>query len=336
MLAAAHQLFARADLPSATRLRLLDLLEHTVQETTAGELEDVGLSDAVVTPDLPSVLAMTSRKTASYTFRLPLRAAVILAGGSTSLEETMSTAGGRLGLAYQLQDDLLSTFGDSARHGKDPYSDLREGKQTAIICFARMTSAWPAIEDGFGDPGLTDRRAEEIRERLRDCGAERLAAGLRFKERPFLDSLTSSTHFVSPAVVGLLLGGATIDAPLLLLLTAFFLWGMAAHAFGAVQDIVPDREAGIRSIATTIGARPTVLLALGLWTAAGVLMLFTPWPGPLAALIAVPYIVNAAPYWSATDATSSRTNRAWRRFIALNFFSGFLTTLLLIIEWNNS
>ena len=38
------------------------------------------------------------------------------------------------------------------------------------------------------------------------------AKGLRFKERPFLDSITSSTHFVSPAVYGLVLAGATLDA----------------------------------------------------------------------------------------------------------------------------
>ncbi|UOQ61911.1 prenyltransferase [Leucobacter rhizosphaerae] len=160
------------------------------------------------------------------------------------------------------------------------------------------------------------------------------APRLRFKERPFLDSVTSSFHFVSPAIVGLLLAGGHINGALVLLLSAFFLWGMAAHAFGAVQDIGPDREAGIHSIATAIGARATTRLALLLWIAAGALMLFTPWPGPLAAIIVVPYVVNCAPFWFVTDANSARTNRAWRRFIALNFFAGFLTTLLLILEWN--
>jgi hypothetical protein len=63
-------------------------------------------------------------------------------------------------------------------------------------------------------------------------------------------------------------------------------------------------------------------------------MLAAPWPGPLAAIIAVPYLLNCLPYWSVTDATSAGTNRAWRRFIALNYFSGFLVTLLLIAQWN--
>lgn len=157
------------------------------------------------------------------------------------------------------------------------------------------------------------------------------APGLRFKERPILDSITSSTHFVSPAVVGLTLAGATFDSALVLLLAAFFLWGMAAHAFGAVQDIVPDREAGIGSIATVFGARATVRLAIALWALAGVFMLLTPWPGPLAAIVAVPYIVNAAPWWRVSDADAAATNRAWRRFIWLNYGSGFVVTLILIL-----
>ncbi|MFJ6532203.1 prenyltransferase [Microbacterium sp. NPDC091662] len=156
---------------------------------------------------------------------------------------------------------------------------------------------------------------------------------LRFKERPFLDSVTSSTHFVSPAVVGLALAGAPVTAGAVITLGAFFLWGMAAHAFGAVQDIGPDREAGISSIATVIGARSTVRLSLSLWVVAGVAMLLTPWPGPLAAVLALPYVVNAAPWWNVTDETSASTNRAWRRFIALNYFAGFLATMILILAW---
>lgn len=157
--------------------------------------------------------------------------------------------------------------------------------------------------------------------------------GLRFKERPFLDSITSSTHFVSPAVFGIALAGEPVTVGNITIVGAFFLWGMAAHAFGAVQDIGPDRDAGIGSIATAIGARATVRLSLALWTLAGALMLTTGWPGPLAALLAVPYLLNAVGWWNVTDGTSARTNASWRRFIALNYLSGFLATMLLILAW---
>ncbi|GLI29111.1 prenyltransferase [Agromyces rhizosphaerae] len=153
---------------------------------------------------------------------------------------------------------------------------------------------------------------------------------LRFKERPVLDSITSSTHFVSPAVYGLAVAGAAFTPQLLALLAAFFLWGMASHAFGAVQDVVPDREGGIASIATVFGAKATVRIAIGMWLAAGLLMLLTAWPGQLAAILALPYVLAAWPYRSVSDADSGRSNRGWRMFLWLNYASGFAVTMLLI------
>ena len=156
------------------------------------------------------------------------------------------------------------------------------------------------------------------------------APGLRFKERPFLDSATSSTHFVSPAVYGAVLAGAAFTPGLWALLAAFFLWGMASHAFGAVQDVLPDREAGLGSVATVLGARRTVWLSAGAYLAAGVLMLATDRPGPLAALLALPYVANVAPFLRVDDAGSPAANAGWRRFLWLNYLTGFLVTLLLV------
>lgn len=156
------------------------------------------------------------------------------------------------------------------------------------------------------------------------------AKGLRFKEKPFIDSITSSTHFVSPAVYGLVLGGAVFTPALWLILVGFFLWGMASHAFGAVQDVIADREGGLASIATVIGARATTRLAVVAYVLAGALMLGTEWPGPLAALAAVPYVVSTAQFWNVTDETAESANRGWKRFLWLNFIAGAIMTMLLI------
>jgi 4-hydroxybenzoate polyprenyltransferase len=159
------------------------------------------------------------------------------------------------------------------------------------------------------------------------------APGLRFKERPFVDSLTSATHFVSPAVYGLALAGTTATPGLWALLVAFFLWGIASHAFGAVQDILADRAGGIGSIATVIGAKATVRFAIAAYVASGLLLLLLPWPGTLAALLAIPYALSVWPYRSLTDEQAERANAGWKRFLALNFLTGFLVTLLLILFW---
>lgn len=156
------------------------------------------------------------------------------------------------------------------------------------------------------------------------------APPFRFKEIPVLDSVTSSAHFVSPALYGIFLAGGLPDLRSGTILIAFFLWGMASHAFGAVQDVVPDREAGIASIATALGAARTVRLALGLWTAAALLMLTTGAPAAWAAVLAIPYLWAAAPFARVSDAESGSANRGWRHFLWINYLCGFLVTMLLI------
>ncbi len=156
--------------------------------------------------------------------------------------------------------------------------------------------------------------------------------GLRFKEIPVLDSLTSSTHFSSPAWFALALVGVWPDRTGWLVLIAFFAWGVASQAFGAVQDIVPDREAGIASVGTVLGARATVILAVLLYAGAGVVVLCAAWPTWLGGLLALPYIVNTVRFASLRDVDSGRAHAGWSVFIWLNYVVGFFVTLLVIVQ----
>ncbi|MFJ2617925.1 prenyltransferase [Glutamicibacter sp. NPDC087344] len=162
------------------------------------------------------------------------------------------------------------------------------------------------------------------------------APKLRFKERPGLDSVTSAVHFVSPAVYGWVLGGAELQATSWLVFAAFLLWGMASHALGAIQDIIPDREAGLGSIATVCSARVSLYLVLGAYILAGV-VLWVSLDGVAAAtgLLALPYILNVLPYLGVTDETSGKLNTAWKRFLWINYVCGFLLTMLLLLMWWN-
>ncbi|WP_226531582.1 polyprenyl synthetase family protein [Microbacterium paraoxydans] len=189
LLASAVLGFARADIAPDARERLLSLLEQTIFETVAGEHADIALSDGVITPDLRTILATSVYKTATYSFMLPLRAAAVLAASSPAAEERLSEIGRHLGLAYQLQDDLLSVFGDPGEHGKDAYSDLREGKETAIIAYARMTAHWESIDVHFGRADLSLAEGSDARELLRECGAEDFVLGLI---REHLDAVSTT------------------------------------------------------------------------------------------------------------------------------------------------
>ena len=163
---------------------------------------------------------------------------------------------------------------------------------------------------------------------------------LRFKEIPFLDSATSATHFVGPAVVGVFAAAARhlnleITAKTVLILIAFFIWGMASQAFGAVQDVVPDRKAKISSIATTIGAAETVRTSMWLYVLCALLLVIRGgaalWAVPLALL----YALNVLPWRNVTDKRSGKTHRSWVVFLWLNYFVGFWLTMIIIAAVND-
>jgi 4-hydroxybenzoate polyprenyltransferase len=154
---------------------------------------------------------------------------------------------------------------------------------------------------------------------------------LRFKERPLLDSVTSSTHFTGPAVVGLALAGGGSPRVATVGLLAFFAWGVASQAFGAVQDITADRGAGIASVATWSGAARTVRLALAGYAVAGLLLLAgAGWPGLLAGLLVAPYLWSTWRYRRLEDDECTLAHDGWRRFLVINYVTGFLLTQLLL------
>ena len=155
--------------------------------------------------------------------------------------------------------------------------------------------------------------------------------GLRFKEIPVLDSITSSLHFVGPLIFALTLTSFPQAAwPWVI---AFFLWGMASHAFGAVQDIIPDRQASLGSIATALGARFTVWISAGLYFIASCIAVVQGLEFLPIALVGFAYVANIAPYVWITDKTSATTNKAWRRFLWLNYLAGAIVTIVVITQF---
>ncbi|MET4004209.1 geranylgeranyl pyrophosphate synthase [Arthrobacter sp. UYCu511] len=106
--------------------------QRAIHHAGAGELEDLLYSLGRTPAKVRDVLLMEELKTASYSFKFPLHTGALLAGASMEAAEALASIGGQLGVAYQLIDDVLGTFGDPARTGKSIDSDLREGKSTIL------------------------------------------------------------------------------------------------------------------------------------------------------------------------------------------------------------
>lgn len=154
--------------------------------------------------------------------------------------------------------------------------------------------------------------------------------GLRFKEVPFLDSITSSLHFVGPLLFAIALTGQyQVALPWVI---AFFFWGMASHAYGAVQDIIPDRKGNLQSIATVLGARQTIWFSFILYSLAVALTLTQGVHYIPIAIVGLCYIANCIPYLSVSDKTSAATNRGWKKFLWLNYLSGTVITFVILIQ----
>jgi geranylgeranyl diphosphate synthase type II len=162
---------ALAEVDSVTRARLLDLLDDAVFVSAAGELADVENSVAADLADPDDILGAAYNKTAVYSFSAPLGAGAVMAGAPDDALAVLHQAGGRLGLAFQLVDDLIGSFGSIEQAGRDAGSDLRESKRTPLVALARQTSMWPRVSDALALAHTGPIALHEAQRALEDSGA---------------------------------------------------------------------------------------------------------------------------------------------------------------------
>jgi 4-hydroxybenzoate polyprenyltransferase len=96
------------------------------------------------------------------------------------------------------------------------------------------------------------------------------APPIRAKSRPVWDSFFSGAHYTVTGAFGYyLVSAAPSHDTVALGLLAGLLYTLAMHAYSAIPDITADTEAGIRTIATFLGARKTITLAYVCYGIAG-------------------------------------------------------------------
>ena len=173
LLSAAVREVARIEAPAALRDRVLAVLDEGVYLAASGEQADVAYGIGLEHPDAEAIRAMMHRKTACYSFETPLRMGAVLAEAPEPLVHRLGEIGRGLGILFQLRDDLLGAFGRPELTGKSASSDLREGKVTMLVAFARDEPAWQAVAPLWGRPGLAEHEVELLREALTVCGARR-------------------------------------------------------------------------------------------------------------------------------------------------------------------
>ncbi|WP_147917838.1 polyprenyl synthetase family protein [Ruania zhangjianzhongii] len=165
-IALAHRLTATVEAPVAVRTVLADLLWRTVFVSVAGELGDVAAAHGLWEVSAEQALTTAAEKTAFYSFQAPLRAGAVLAQAPDDVQEPLDRVGQALGKAFQLADDLLGVFAPEAVTGKSQLSDLREGKATTLMLYARELPVWDRIGSAVGRADLDVAAADLIRREL--------------------------------------------------------------------------------------------------------------------------------------------------------------------------
>jgi len=79
------------------------------------------------------LLRVLQMKSGRYSVQRPVQLGALLARAPQAMRKDLTRYGAKIGEAFQLQDDLLGMFGDSATVGKPVGSDLIEGKFTVLI-----------------------------------------------------------------------------------------------------------------------------------------------------------------------------------------------------------
>jgi geranylgeranyl diphosphate synthase, type I len=101
------------------------------RHTAVGQFLDLdSVSKKLDAVTLFQTLKVAHLKTARYGFVAPLVAGAMLGHGTPVLLEQLEKVGRQIGIAFQLQDDLLGLFGRDQIIGKDGGGDYYEGKRT--------------------------------------------------------------------------------------------------------------------------------------------------------------------------------------------------------------
>ena len=116
-------------------------IQKIVANTIIGQSQDIAIEHKKNATE-EEVLKMYENKTAKYTFEGPLMIGAILAGCSDKKTlKLLSAYAMPLGIAFQIQDDILGVFGNEKKIGKSVASDVEEGKQSLLVVRARQFSS---------------------------------------------------------------------------------------------------------------------------------------------------------------------------------------------------
>ena len=153
-----------ADLgPEAVRLQA-----KTFERLVVGQINET-LASENSKYDLDLYLKIIADKTASL-LSTSARFGAMFAGANENITNTLAKYGEEMGLVFQLADDLIDIESSSAKSGKTPGTDLREGVPT-LVTLLILTGKIPAtksLKKQLSGPITNEKELKEVLKQLRN------------------------------------------------------------------------------------------------------------------------------------------------------------------------
>lgn len=162
------KILGKSPLSAETQIALMSFLGEQYLAVIEGQHLDFTMSDEPVEGENNTekvYFEMIAKKTAVL-IAAATRSAGIAAGLDVSEQEVLWDYGYNLGLAYQLNDDLVSIWGDPEVTGKAAHNDIKERKKTLPILYVYAQLAgddktlFRALYNGEGP--LSDSSVHEV------------------------------------------------------------------------------------------------------------------------------------------------------------------------------